>query len=240
VRSLFGIRTVLATVALAGLVCPAVAQDLAAGSRSITVTGQGEAAGAPDQATVTAGVQTLAATAEESAQQNQAVIARIMQALWDEDVEEQDIQTSDYSIWPQQQQDPGRSGEVTIVGYRVSNTVRITVDDIDRLGDILGAVTKAGANTIHGISFGVADSAALEAQAREAAMKDARNKAASLAELAGVELGSVLRITMSSSGGYPMPVTSRYASMAAMESGPDISAGQLSVSVQVEVSYEIR
>lgn len=208
--------------------------------RSITVIGQGEAAGPPDRATINAGVQTLAPTVVESSRNNQAIIERIMQALDKEGIAATDIQTADYSIWPEQQHDPRGSGEITITGYRVNNTVRVTVRDVDRLGKVLAAVTDAGANAIHGIGFSVEDSAALEAEARSAAMADARARAEALAELAGVELGEVLGITMSPGGGYPVPMMGGRMEMAQSASVPGISTGQLSITVQVQVAYAIR
>jgi hypothetical protein len=184
-------------------------------------------------------VQTLAPTVSESAQENQAIIERIMKALRSEGIDATDIQTADYSIWPEQQVDPRGSGELKTSGYRVNNTVRITVKDIDRLGTLLAAVTNAGANAIHGIGFSVKDTAALEGRARAAAMADARTRAESLAELAGVELGKVLEISVSSGGGFPMPMAGGFMEVAKSASVPGISSGQLSVAVQVQLTYEI-
>ena len=225
-------------VVLLGLSSTVVAADGAAGQRSITVVGQGEAAGPPDRASINAGVQTLAATVAESSRENQAIIERIMQALSDEGIAASDIQTADYSIWPEQQHDPRGSGEITITGYRVNNTVRITVRDIDRLGKVIAAVTDAGANAIHGIGFSVEDKAALEERARAAAMADARSRAEALAGLADVELGEVMHVSMSG-GGYPVPMMGGRMEMAQSASVPGISTGELSVSVQVQVSYAI-
>ncbi|MDX1517418.1 MAG: SIMPL domain-containing protein [Woeseiaceae bacterium] len=208
--------------------------------RSIAVTGHGEAAGPPDQATIHAGVQTLAPTVVESSQQNQAVVERIMRALDEQGIDEQDIQTSDYGIWPEQRHDPRGTGDVTITGYRVNNTVRVTIRDIDRVGKVLAAVTDAGANSIHGIHFGVKDAAELEARARAAAMADARARAAALAELAGVDLGEVLEISMAAGGGFPVPMGGGRMEMAQAAPVPGISAGQLNVAVQVQVTYAIR
>ena len=238
--SFIGLRALLLVAILVAFSGVAAAHDNGAGARSITVIGQGEAAGPPDLATINAGVQTLAPTVVESSRENQAIIERIMQALGKEGVAAIDIQTADYSIWPEQQHDPRGSGEITITGYRVNNTVRITVRDIDRLGKILAAVTNAGANAIHGIGFSVEDSAALEAEARTAAMADARARAEALAELAGVSLGKVLAITTSPGGGYPVPMMGGRMDMAQSASVPGISTGQLSISVQVQVSYEIQ
>ena len=207
--------------------------------RTISVTGQGEASGAPDMATVTAGIHTRAPTVIEASEQNQAVVERIFAALEDEDVARKDIRTVDYSIWPQERHDPSGTGNGVITGYQVQNSVQVTVRKLDQLGELLAAVTNAGANTIHGISFGVEDSASLEARARRSAMEDARERAAALAELAGVELGPVLHISMSPGGGYPGPMP--MARMEAMSSAPEpgIMTGEHTVAVEVQVTYRI-
>lgn len=208
--------------------------------RSIMVTGQGEAAAAPDIATINAGVQTRATSAIEAAKENEATVAKVMEALEDAGVDEKDIQTSDYSIWPDQRRETRGDDNVVIDGFRVSNSVRVTVRELDALGELLGAVTSAGANSINGINFSVEDPGALEARAREAAMDDARVRAEALAELAGVELGEVLQITMSAGGGYPRPLA--MARMEAMDAAPapSISPGQSSVTVSVQITYAIR
>jgi uncharacterized protein YggE len=213
--------------------------ESSAGSRSIAVTGTGEAAGRPDQATVNAGIQTVATTVVEASRENQAVVERIMQALDKQGIDRKFIQTTNYSIWPDQRQDPRANGEITITGYNVSNVVNVTINDIAKVGEVLAAVTNAGANSIHGVNFGVKDTAALEQTARAAAMRDARVRAEALAKLAGVELGDVMTISMSSGGGYPTPMVggARF-EMAAP--APGISEGQVSVSVQVYVTYAMR
>jgi len=218
----------------------AAAQD-PAGVRTISVTGLGEAAGRPDQARVSAGIQTIAATVADSTRENQAIVERIMQALDKQGIDRKDVQTANYSIWPEQQHNPNGTGAMKISGYHVSNVVNVTVNDIDKVGEVLAAVTDAGANSIHGVSFGVMDTAALEEKARALAMADAKGRAESLAKLAGVELGDVQTISMSSGGGYPVPFMGggRF-DMAEAAPVPGISEGQVSVNVQVQVSYAIR
>jgi uncharacterized protein len=217
----------------------AVAADEVAANRSISVTGRGEAAGAPDMATVTAGIHTRAPTVVEASEQNQAIVEAIFAALEEQDVATKDIRTVDYSIWPQSRHDPSGAGNDVITGYQVQNSVQVTVRKLGQLGELLAAVTDAGANTIHGISFGVLDSASLEAKARRSAMEDARERAEALAELAGVELGEVLHISMSAGGGYPgpMPMARREAMSSAPE--PGIMAGEHTVAVEVQVTYRI-
>ncbi|MGH8224041.1 MAG: SIMPL domain-containing protein, partial [Woeseiaceae bacterium] len=162
-------RAALLAALGAGFPASAVAQGQPAAARSISVVGQGEASGRPDKAQISAGVQTAAATVAQAAQQNQAVVAEIMRALDGEDIDEKDIQTANYSIWPEQHHDPRQPGQVQITGYRVSNVVNVTIGDIGKVGEVLAAVTNAGANSIHGIQFMVEDKAALEQRARAAA-----------------------------------------------------------------------
>ena len=205
-------------------------------TRSITVTGEGEASGAPDQAAVSAGVQILAATVIEATRENESIVDKIMEALDEQGVPPEKIQTSNYSIWAEQNyQEPGQN---RINGYRVSNVVNVKIDDIDKIGDVLAAVIDAGANSIHGIEFGVKDTKALEQQAREAAMADARARAESLARLAGVQLGEVLSISSSYGGGPPRPMSRSY-DMAEV-AAPSISPGQQSLSVQIHATFAIR
>ncbi len=232
--------TVLFALLLAGNASAQAAGDLA---RSIHVTGQGEASGKPDLAEVNAGVQTFAKTVIDASRQNQAVVEKIMQALGEQGIEARDIQTSNYSIWAEQDYSrEGEPGKERITGFRVSNIVHVKVRDIAKIGEVLAAVTNAGANSINGIQFTVQDTQQLEEEARKAAMADARARAESLASLAGVELGEVLTLSMSSAPDYPRPyAASRVMEMA--DSGapvPGIAPGQQSVRVTINATFAIR
>ena len=65
--------------------------------------------------------------------------------------------------------------------YRVSNMVQVTIRDMTKVGDVIDTAVKAGANNVWGISFSLENTDDLEDQAREAAVKDARARAESLA-----------------------------------------------------------
>lgn len=236
-------RSLLTVLALFIVVPAASAEVAVSQTRSISVTGQGEASGKPDLAEINAGVQTFADTVIDASRQNQAVLERIFDALEQQDIADEDIQTSNYSIWAEQDYSRnGEPGKERITGFRVSNLVHIKVRDIAKVGEVLAAVTDAGANSINGIQFTVQDTDELEKQAREAAMADARARAASLASLAGVELGEVVSLSMSSAPDYPRP----YAASRAMEMAdagapiPGIAPGQQSVTVTIHASFAIR
>ena len=203
----------------------------------VTVVGQGTAYGQPDQATVVVGVESFAATVAEATTQNQTTLDNVMAALAAAGIAAEDIQTTNYSLFAEQTY--GENGPTGIAGYRVSNQVNVKIRDIALVGDVLAAVTEAGANAIYGVNFSVADPAALEAEARALAMQDAANRAASLAELGNVALGDITVI--SEVVGTPvMPLGGGYAMEQAASAAPGISPGQLSYQVQVQVTYSIQ
>ena len=205
----------------------------------ITVVGQGTAYGQPDQATVVVGVDSFAPTVAEATAQNQTTLDNVMAALAAAGIADEDIQTTNYSLYAEQIY--GDKGPEGIAGYRVSNQVNVKIRDISLVGDVLGAVTEAGANAIYGVNFSVADPAALEAEARAKAMEDAAKRAASLAELGNVTLGQVKVI--SEVVGQPVMPLGMGGGGVAMEqaaSAPGISPGQLSYQVQVQVTYNIQ
>jgi hypothetical protein len=236
------IAAAAAIIAIAGLATVLAScadrQNPFGDSRSISVTGQGEASGPPDEAQVSAGVQILAETVIEATRENQSVIDKIMTALEQQGIPPEKIQTSNYSIWAEQNYQDQRQQD-RISGYRVSNIVNIRIDDLEKIGDVLAAVTNAGANAIHGIQFGVKDTAALEQQAREAAMADVRARAEALAKLAGVQLGEVMSISTSYSGGPPRPMAARSFEMADAAPAPGIAPGQQTLSVEIHATFAI-
>lgn len=218
---------------------PGAAQN-AAPSGGITVVGEGQASGQPDRANVQIGVETFAQTVAEATSTNENDVQAIMDALREIGIEDADIQTSNYSVWAEQRySDEGPQG---ISGYRVNNQVNVTIRDIDQVGAVIAAATTAGANNIHGVSFSVADPAALESEARAAAIDNAREKAASLAELSGVQLGDVISVSeVIGQNGIPMAQGFGGArEEAAQSAAPGISPGELSVGVQVQVTFAIQ
>lgn len=236
------LRTGNSFASLAALACMLLVggiETVMADTRSITVTGHGEASAKPDQATVTAGVQTFATTVTEASRANQAVVEKIFAALADHGIPDKNIQTSNYSIWAEQ--DHGERRQASIVGYRVSNTVSVTIRDIGKVGEILAAVTNAGANTVHGIHFGVTETDALEERARKAAMEEAQARAESLARLSGVELGEVLSITTSAAArDLPRPMVARQRMEMDAAPAPGIAPGEQSIGVWIEARFAIR
>jgi uncharacterized protein YggE len=205
-------------------------------NRSITVVGSGEATGKPDQAQVQIGVDTVAQTVAQATAQNQRAVTAVLSAIKAQNVADSDIQTSNYSVWAEQ--NTNADGATIITAYHVSNQVNVTIRNIDTVDQIIGAATEAGANNIYGVSFTVNDFSALEEQARQEAIADAQSRAGDLASLTNVSLGDVLVVSevIGNPGVQPLGFGGGLAAVA----DPTISPGQLTYQVQVQVTYAIK
>jgi uncharacterized protein YggE len=208
-------------------------------NRTITVVGTGKAAGTPDVAEVTIGIETRDESVQKAAEENNATMSALLEAVKELGIDQKDIQTSNYSVYADRKPIPDTGTAIDSeeqVEYVVSNQVRVTVRDLEKLGDLLDKAMEAGANNIYGISFTVDDPSALEAEARANAVADARARAESLAELAGVQVGDVLSISEVIGG--PVPVAAKEM-VSGMGVAAPVEVGELEVSLSVQVTYVI-
>jgi len=210
--------------------------------RTVTVVGQGKASGTPDVAHINIGVDTSAASAQEAVEASKTKMSALLAKIKALGIAEKDIQTSNFSIFAENRSQvygtEPKVGAGDVVVYRVSNQVRVTVRDVAKLGDILDQAVSAGANNVYGVYFSVEDTTALEAQAREKAVADAKNRAETLAKLNGVSVGQV--VTISEVIGGATPVYYNITKADALGSGVPIEAGEFEVSMSVQVTYSIQ
>ena len=211
--------------------------------RTINVGGTGKVYLTPDLAYVTIGVHTEGKDAGVAVTSNNTKSKSVADALKALGVDAKDIQTTNFSIYPQQQYDPqGKTtGEIT---YMVDNSVMVTVRDLSKIGTVLDAVVKAGANSISGIQYDVADRQKALSDARKLAVADAQNQANELATAAGVTLGPVQNIS-SNTTNSPIPMydvkgVGGGGAMAVAAPNVPISAGQLVVIVDVGMVFAIQ
>jgi len=204
----------------------------------IMVIAEGKAVGKPDLAMITIGVQTRDAEAQTAAEQNDVQMAAVMSALLEKGVAEEDIQTTNYSI---QVEIDWQDSTQRVIGYVVDNSVVIKLRNVDQVGDVLDAATGAGANNVYGIQFTFDDPSALREEARAQAMAEAQAKAQALAQLAGVGLGKPRQISESIIEPGPLYMERAYAAAPSEGGGvTPVSVGQQEVTVQVQVTFEIR
>ena len=214
---------------------PALAHD-EPDKRTISLSASGAVKTTPDKVDISTGVTTEAKTAREALDQNTEAMAKVVEALKADGIDAKDIQTVNFSVGPVYEVKAEGKPPV-VVGYRVTNQVRITLHDIKKLGAILDKVVTLGSNQIDSIEFGVEEPEALKDEARKLALKNVTDNAKLYAEAAGVGLGQILSITEEESSYQP-----RYAPMATrMDSAKEvpIEAGTASVEVRVRVSWEI-
>jgi len=204
----------------------------------IWVTGQGEAMAIPDIAELCLGIEAQADTVSEAQAQASEAMDKVMEALKDNGVAEKDIQTQQFSIYPVTRW-ISEKGEEEIVGYRVTNIVLANIREVDKAGIIIDAVAKAGGDLtrIQSISFSVDDPTPYYEEAQGKAMEDAKNKATQLATSAGIQLGKPTYIS-----GGAASVPRYFAEMGGNEasSPTPISPGELKITVNVQVVYEIK
>jgi uncharacterized protein len=157
------------------------------GETLLSVSATGEAETRPDEARLQAGINTWAPSARAASTANAEKIREIVAALRTVGVAEDDIQTRAVSV---QRIDYGeRRGQ-----YQAGNIVAVTVRDVDRTGDVVAAVTEAGANIVSGPDFRMADAETAANSAYGEAYKAARARAEAYAEAAGMKISRVLTI----------------------------------------------
>jgi uncharacterized protein YggE len=217
---------------------PALAHEQAQ-KRTISLSATGAVKTMPDKVDITTGVTSEAKTAREALDQNTEAMTKVVAALKEEGIEPKHIQTVNFSVGPVFEQRPyDKPAPPVVIGYRVTNQVRITLRDTKKLGAILDKVVTLGSNQIDSIEFGVEGPEALKDEARKLALKNVTENAKLYAEAAGVGLGSILSISEEESAYYPRAVPAAARMDMAKEAVP-IEAGTATVEIRVRVTWEI-
>ena len=219
-------------------------------TNTISVQGYGESFAAPDVATFTYSVvalrPTVAAAQEEAGQKANA----ITKYLKDSGVADKDIQTSNYSVYPQYDWEqvvcvtyPCPGGRQVLRGYEVRQSTTVKVRDTAKAGDLLTGAGSRGATEVSGLQFTFDDPHRGQNEAREKAIADAKARADTLAKQLGVRLVRV--VSFSESGNYPGPVPYKLDAAygrggAEPAAAPEISVGENKVTSNVSITYEIR
>ena len=237
----------LATIGLAGC-----GTELSGGSlelkgslnsqqEGIWVNGEGKVTAVPDVAILSVGVEAQSASVAGAQSQASEAMDKVVAALKSNGVAEKDIQTTSFNIYKVTRWDNSANQEI-VTGYRVSNMVSAKIRDTGKAGTVIDAVAAAGGDLtrINSISFTIDDPAKFQEQARQKAVANAAAKAKQLAEAAGVKLGKPIYITESSY--VPTTIYRDSALKAESASGStttSISAGELEVTANVQITYEI-
>jgi uncharacterized protein YggE len=210
---------------------------------TLTLRGDAELQKPADQLRITIGAVTEDAEAARAVQENASRLEDIIDAIRDAGLGDKEYQTSRYRIQPVHSRPPQgqRSPDwrPRIVAYQVTNQLLIRTRQLDLAGPLIDAATKAGANSIDSIGFGLADPRAHRDEAIAAAAAHARHDAAVLARASGVRLVRLLSVSLD--GAAPRPVAPVMRTMAMAEGAPStpIAPGEVTVTAGATLVYEI-
>jgi uncharacterized protein YggE len=206
---------------------------------SVTVTGQASLTIAPDQAQLTIGVISQAASAIEASKLNAQQMTQVLEAVKAKLGAGDNLRTLGYSLHPRSRWDP-KTKQNQIQGYEARNRFMVTTGDIDGLAGIFEAAAKAGANSINGPTWSLKNPVEAKVKAQKAAFDNAVIQAKSLAMAAGRELGPVLRIT-ATAGSPPRPMLRAARATMAMEAGPapPMEPGEIQISTTVTCVFAL-
>ncbi|HZL05362.1 MAG TPA: SIMPL domain-containing protein [Coriobacteriia bacterium] len=224
-------------LALAGCTTKVVTSPGQQVLNTVTALGEGTHVAAPDRAEMTFGVTTQGseakATLDDASKRSDTLIAALKKAGINAD----DIQTSGVSLNPQYDYNEGKLPRIT--GYQASLQVRVTMKDIEKIGDIIAAGSDGGATDIQGPNWTLSEDSDARAQAIEKAVANATVRAEVMAKAAGKSLGEVVSLNES---GVSVPViygaTRGAADMAATV--PQIEPGTLDITANVTVVFELK
>jgi len=221
-------------------VAPAAAGTDQPPEHTIAVTGEGKITVVPDMATVSLGVTLEKPTAKAARDAAAESMTQVIAALKNLGIDDKDIATSTVSLNPVYDYSVNGSNP-KIRGYQLNNIVTVTVRDLDKLSDVLDDTVISGATTMNGITFDVADRTAAESQAREAAVKDARAKADTLANGVGVKITGVSSMSETENGPiwYAREAAAPVAAGAAADTSTPVMPGTTDVTIDVQVSFLI-
>lgn len=198
----------------------------------ILVVGIGEVEAPPDRMTIDLAISPRAASVGEAAGIAASKTTRLLETLAGMGVDESNVRTSRFSVYPEYDH---RDGGPRLLGYRVTNSLRVTTNDLDGAGALIDAAAQVGGDdlTVDNVAYTVGDDTALRQQARETAWEKARAQAEHLASLAGRRLGPVLSV-VEKTGGEPGPMM-RVAAMA--EASTPVAPGTSTVRVILETRF---
>lgn len=231
----------------------------ATNTNTVSFDGEGRVFVKPDIAVVSFSILTEATTSKKAQDDNSVKSAKIVDFIKSQNIDEKDLKTTGYNIYPQYSYprpvpmmgapEPAiypapeyYPGNPKITGYQVNQSFEVKVRDLEKVSAVLDGLVTAGANQVNNLGLQVDDVEKVKNEARELAIKNAKEKASTLKKQIGIRLGKIVNF---SEGGYYPPM---YFKAEAMDSGgrgggvsgPEVPAGENEVIVTVTITYQIK
>ncbi|MFH1064568.1 MAG: SIMPL domain-containing protein [Candidatus Woesearchaeota archaeon] len=212
---------------------------------TISVSGQAQFDVDPDQAEIYIRVQTEEPTANRAQEENARLMTTVMEALKKSGVADDEMETTNYNLWPQQKWDPD-TREYEDTGFIAQHLLKVTTDDVTGVGNLLDVAVKNGANGLDRIEFTLSDKKRddVNSEALAQASSSAKDKAEAIAQGLGVRLGDIKAVSESNVG-YTPYARPMYA-MAEMDSAnaggfkTSVAPESVTVSASISIAYEIK
>jgi len=217
--------------------------------QTLTVAGLGSVNLAPDTVSINLGFDTIAPTAQEAVQKNSETMNNILESLKTLGLDEKEVRTSYFSVYPQYQYDPEGKNPPKITGYQASNNVNIVTKKTEKVAEIIDKTISAGANRVDGPYFSLSVDAQknLRSEVIDKAMKDAEDRAKIMLAKQDLSIKGIKNISINE-GGYPVAILERavagypIAAQAQLSpvpyfSPPPVLPGEQQVTTTVIVTY---
>lgn len=220
------------------IVAPALAAEENNSGTMLDITAEAHVKAAPDIATISSGVITVAAKADQAMAQNSQKMNQLFQTLKAAGIPEKEIQTSGINLSPQYDYKDNQAP--VIKSYQASNTISIILHDMKTIGPVLDSLIAQGANQINGPDFSVENTDPLLDKARAEAVAKAKKRAEIYAQALGLKIKRI--VSISEHGGYNPP---RPVMMRAMAAGADqslstpVAAGEMNLGITANMRFEL-
>lgn len=214
--------------------------NTAATTNTVSFSGEGKVVAKPDIAKVNLSILTTATTSKAAQDDNSQRSKAITDYLKKQNVDNKDIKTIGYNIYPQYKY-PQYGGNPQITGYQVNQSLEIKIRNLDNVSNILDGVVASGANQVNQLSFEIDNPDALKAEARAKAIADAKKKAGELQSQVRISLGKIVNFS-ENTGGYPVPIyyDTKEMGMGGGVVAPSVPTGENELSVNVTITYQIK
>lgn len=208
--------------------------------RTLTVQGQGKASAIPDVAVLSVEVSQEGPDLDPVLSQVRRDMGKVLDALKGQGIADKDIKTEHFQVHPKYEND--KRGNAKRAGYSVTNSASAKVRDLKKTGKVLSAVLHSGATTVNGPNFELDNPQSVEREALAAATRDARAKAETVAQAAGVQLGEIQSINPQTVN-WPGPRFRGGAMMSMMkvaDAAEPIASGEQTLTAYVSITFAIR
>jgi hypothetical protein len=236
---------VLALIVFLGIVAAKVfkeSQYIGRGAEfqnTITVSGQGKVLAKPDIGRVDLSVVTESKTVADAVSENNQKMNKVVQAMKDAGISENDLKTVAYNINPKYQYTSGKS---SIIGYEVTQTLEVKIRDLDKSSGVLEAAAIAGANQIGSLSFTIDDSDKIKEEATQKAIANAKRKAVTMARELGITLDKLVGFSENNeptASPIYYGVDGRGGGAESVPT-PEVQVGQNEITVNVDLTYQVK